>query len=258
MRPVPTAQRSLAGVLVGTVVLLGCLSAERARAPGEGHARKETPPPVPAREDKGAAGEGRPQPKDGAPSAFDEAFARLGRGWFGVGAPAEMRVGDTARVRASVVRDELRRDLVQADLAPARQQKIEALSLGKELRVELKADERDFRIEALSEPAQPVLARETSVWEWDVTAKASGQRSLEVVATNLVDVEGKLIGKSQPVKTIVMRVRVNPVLSVMEFFRTGLGQVLSVLTALAGAIAAWLKLLQPLLQRRKPRNEGEQ
>lgn len=151
------------------------------------------------------------EPAAPPPDPLELAFSTLDRGWFSVDAPSAMLVGLATKISAGAIRKELNRRILQATLEHDRPQ-VEAALLGKLLRVELVPDsEEDFSIRALSEPEQPVLASEVTRWEWLVTPVQPGaEKVLRVLATNLVDVDGRRLTKSHPVKTLTVRVQIRP------------------------------------------------
>ena len=143
------------------------------------------------------------------PDPVEQAFNELDPGWFSVDAPNEMQVGTAAKVNAGAIRHAVNRQLLAATLEQ-KQAQLEATNLGRLVRVELIPDsEEDFQVRALSVAEQPVLSTEPTRWEWLVTPRLPGERkALRVVATNLVDVNGQRLGKSHPVKTLHVRVKV--------------------------------------------------
>lgn len=151
------------------------------------------------------------EPAAPPPDPLEQAFSTLDRGWFSVDAPSAMLVGLATKISAGAIRKELNRRILQATLEHDRPQ-VEAALIGKLLRVELVPDsEEDFSIRALSEAEQPVLASEVTRWEWLVTPRQPGpEKVLRVMATNLVDVDGRRLTKSHPVKTLTVRVQIRP------------------------------------------------
>jgi len=151
------------------------------------------------------------EPDAPPPDPLEQAFATLDRGWFSVDAPSSMLVGLATKIGAAAIRKELNRRILQATLEHDRPQ-VEAALIGKLLRVELVPDsEEDFSIRALSAAEQPVLASEVTRWEWLVTPRQPGpEKVLRVMATNLVDVDGRRLTKSHPVKTLTVRVQIRP------------------------------------------------
>jgi hypothetical protein len=169
-------------------------------APGEDAPLGAVPPPYAAR---------RCQPAPGEDDPLEAAFSRLDRGCFAVDAPAEMTVGLPEVLSASAIRDYLKRDVLEITRRRGIWLMEEAL-LSRRLRVELIADRgEDFTVRALSLAEQPLIGEEITLWEWLVTPHVAGERqALRVLATNLLDVAGERIGKSHPVKTIVIQVHV--------------------------------------------------
>lgn len=143
----------------------------------------------------------------------EQAFAELDPGWFSLDAPSEMQLGVAVKVSAGAIRsphsDDAGREQLAATLEHDRAQ-LEAATLGRLVRVELIPDsEEDFQVRALSAVEQPVLSTEITRWEWLVTPRRPGDaKALRVIATNLADVNGQRVGKSRPVKTLVVRVEV--------------------------------------------------
>lgn len=143
----------------------------------------------------------------------EQAFAELDPGWFSLDAPSEMQLGVAVKISAGAIRspqnDDAGRAQLEATLEHDRAQ-LEAAPLGRLVRVELIPDsEEDFQVRALSTVEQPVLSTEITRWEWLVTPRRPGDaKALRVVATNLADVNGQRVGKSRPVKTLVVRVEV--------------------------------------------------
>lgn len=138
---------------------------------------------------------------------LESAFASLELGWLGVDAPQDAVVGVATRISVSAIRDHAKRDLVASQLSEQNQELRES-KLGKLLAMELVADSQaDYFIRSLSEPKQPVLMDEITVWEWLVTPLREGeQKTLRIRATNLVDVCGEQVAKSHPLRTITIKV----------------------------------------------------
>ena len=140
----------------------------------------------------------------------EAALSQLDRGCFGLDAPRRMTLGRAVKVTAAAVRDRVLRALVQASAEHGAPQ-ITDTQLGRLVRVELIPDSpEEFTVTPLSECEQPVLRTELTQWEWLITPRQAGPRKrLRVRATNIVDVHGKRLTKSHPVRTLEVDVTVD-------------------------------------------------
>lgn len=96
---------------------------------------------------------------------------------------------------------------------------------------------QDFAIESLSPTEQPVSSDDFAQWEWDVTPKASGTKSLHIVVNVRVPLPD---GRSEerigvPVYDREVAVRANPGYNFREFLRNW-QWIVGTLIALAGVI----------------------
>lgn len=137
----------------------------------------------------------------------ERAFAQLDRGWFGVDAPRQMQLGQTSQLSAIAVRSHLMRALVENELKQDNT-RIEEMPLSDQIHVELVADRpEDFTIVPLTEPEQPVLIDQTTVWEWSVTPHRCGPgQILRMRVSYCVEVGHKTLRKSQRGRTVVVEV----------------------------------------------------
>lgn len=194
---------------------------------------------------------GASEAKTGAPPADPLA------GSFGLSAPREMSVGVSTHVRALLAPRELTAQF-ETELAAAVEE-VQAggasvtrktVTVAPQMRVELKADsDADFEIKAFTPVEQVVDREQVTVWEWAVTPKQAGERTLTAIISSVAE-------PGKPARTRIQRalvqVKILPVQRVREIVVAISGS----LSAIAGAVGAWMGLLRPVLQRR--RREGEE
>ena len=178
-------------------------------------------------------------------------------GSFGLSAPREMSVGVSTHVRALLAPRELTAQF-ETELAAAVEE-VQAggasvtrktVTVAPQMRVELKADsDADFEIKAFTPVEQVVDREQVTVWEWAVTPKQAGERTLTAIISSVAE-------PGKPARTRIQRalvqVKILPVQRVREIVVAISGS----LSAVAGAVGAWMGLLRPVLQRR--RREGEE
>ncbi|MFO0576045.1 MAG: caspase family protein [Polyangia bacterium] len=172
-------------------------------------------------------------------------------GWIGADAPVELGVEGTDLVRAVAVRDLLQQQLVDEAL-PRDNREVGAARLAATVRMELvPARAGDFTIEALSPPEQPVHTDELTIWEWLITAHAPlGDKLLRLKVSNLLDEQGRPLGKSLPSRELVIRVVIVQRLERLLFTADGLRRLLDALLPREPELDALIENHFPRVQAR--------
>ncbi|MBL9005542.1 MAG: hypothetical protein JNJ46_14905 [Myxococcales bacterium] len=188
-----------------------------------------------------------------APDAEDAEVASLKPGWFGTKIPSPMNLGQATNVYVTVTREEnkakgrAKLEATPPTATPAQIQEDEIL-VGKFLRVELRALQSEFEIQAISSSEQRLIPGKVTTWQWKVVPLQVGPRELSVVVTNLTDVRG------QPIDLTVHAVTVEVQADTMHKLKSVGSLISSALGGLMSLFGMYKGVLAPLLARRRDKD----
>ena len=139
--------------------------------------------------------------------AVTRAIASLPTGDVIVGAPRQMKVGDTGRVTVAITtadRDQIIAKIAAAGGAPL----VDTTKVGNVMRVSLSADKNDFEVVQQGSADRAFGGSES--WLFDITAMRAGTKKLGVLVAILLQLPGRPTEQPlyAPVKEIEIRVRV--------------------------------------------------
>lgn len=183
----------------------------RARPAAHDAMAAERPAPVRAPREAGPTLMQPPRfssPVDSTKDPLERALVRLDGDWLGIDIPSEMSVGRDYVVRVSAMRGLLQRRLANEAQARAKDD-LSTMPLGRLLRLELlPADPMLMTARPLSPAEQPVLRSELTQWDWLVTPHQPGaEQTLQIVATNRVEVRGEWLSKRHPIRAWSIQIR---------------------------------------------------
>jgi len=188
-----------------------------------------------------------------APDAEDAEVASLKPGWFGTKIPSPMNLGQATNVYVTVTREEnkakgrAKLEATPPTATPAKIQEDEIL-VGKFLRVELRALQSEFEIQAISSSEQRLIPGKVTTWQWKVVPLQAGPRELSVVVTNLTDVRGQPIDLTVHAVTVEVQAdTMHKLKSVGSLLSSAMGGLMSLFGMYKGVIA-------PLLARRRDKD----
>jgi hypothetical protein len=191
------------------------------------------------------------KPDDG--SSDDAEVASLKPGWFGTKIPSPMNLGQATSVYVTVTREEnkvkgrAKLEAMPATPTPAKIQEDE-IQVGKFLRVELRALQSEFEIQAISSPEQRLIPGKVTTWQWKVVPQQAGPRELSVVVTNLTDVRG------QPIDLTVHSVTVEVEADTLHKLKSVGSLLSSAMGGLMSLFGMYKGILAPLLARRREKD----
>jgi hypothetical protein len=209
-------------------------------------------PPEPS---QAAGAEAKPQPPPQPAQAASEALASS---VLKVNVPAKMIVGQSEHLRA-VIGTRANSELVAQEVALGSDAGHPQVQIGRNLmlsqlvRMDLRSDSAsDFDISPKHPAADQVLTdNDVTIWEWAVTPKVEGLRHLTLTVSNLRESNHELL------QTKIYPVNIEVEVTAFQRIREVAVAGSSVLSALAGLVGAWLGILRPLLQRRRPDGDGD-
>ncbi len=187
------------------------------------------------------------------PGAEDAEVASLKPGWFGTKIPNPMNLHQATNVYVTVTREEnkvkgrAKLEAMPATATPAKIQEDEIL-VGKFLRVELRALQSEFEIQAISSSEQRLIPGKVTTWQWKVVPLQPGPRELSVVVTNLTDVRG------QPIDLTVHAVTVEVEADTMHKLKSVGSLLSSAMGGLMSLFGMYKGILAPLLARRREKD----
>jgi hypothetical protein len=105
--------------------------------------------------------------------------------------PDEMRVGERERIEIRVGDAKVAEAQLLAGLRGRGLPQIDTLEVSRLMRVTLVSDDKDFSVQALSNLDQYIREAQVARWDFDITPLRSGQRTLRILVSIRVRVEGK-------------------------------------------------------------------
>ena len=176
------------------------------------------PPPQPNGAPTPAA---TPAPEPTGPGAAAAAAAAvvhelgLREGTILFNPPTDMTVGVPEQIRAVVTTQEISADLVNG-LRGRGVVRTETILVGSVMKVRLSGE--GFHITPLTAEEQPIADRMSSDWAWEVRPVDGGDQTLYLVADAVVRLNGSNVNKTVRVLDRTIKVQVNPLHSVREFW----------------------------------------
>jgi hypothetical protein len=188
---------------------------EAVAAPAAAAPAEPTPPP-PAAVDGGAEHHNAESPDWGALVKAELDKLQIGRILFNP--PADMTVGKTERVEVRISQNPA--EEIAKGLKGRGVPQIEAVKVGTFMRVALSGG--GFKLTPLFDKPEQVVAPDGfTEWAWDVLPQQAGERQLNLMVTVRIKLPGAAEeSKQYPVIDKDIRVHVNPVYSVKQFFTT--------------------------------------
>lgn len=193
---------------------------------------------------------------EAAEGGEDADVASLKPGWFGTKIPSPMNLHQATNVYVTVTREEnkvkgrAKLEAMPSAATPAKIQEDEIL-VGKFLRVELRALQSEFEIQAISSSEQRLIPGKVTTWQWKVVPMQPGPRELSVVVTNLTDVRGQPIDLTVHSVTVEVEAdTMHKLKSVGSLFSSAMGGLMSLFGMYKGIVG-------PLLARRREKDGGK-
>jgi hypothetical protein len=153
--------------------------------------------------------------------------------------PGTMRVGNMERISVRIGDENVALETLLDGLKPRNIILDLAIRMSTRMRVRLLAENKDFRIEALSSEDQYIFSGETGRWDFSVTPQRSGRRRLRLLASMRIDVDGQEELADLPAYEREVIVAVAPLYSASRFLKTNWKWIV---TALILPVAGWLFL----------------
>jgi hypothetical protein len=173
-------------------------------------------------------------------SSISEAFEKLPKGMFVFSCPTEMIVGISEKCEARIANEKY---------LSAFKQNLQA-GMGKDvgevpinyvssiMNVKLTSEKfllwKSFDIKPQEDGGdQPVIDRDSTIWEWDVIPQDSGIKKLKFIVSVILEVPGysKLPPKRYKEKEIDVFIKINPVSSASTFVKTNWKYLLAIISA---------------------------